>query len=170
MLNISFRFVEKPMSWHESADYCKKMGAKLIEIDSEDENTAIVAEITRRGYSRGKSSWDKKMFFWIGMTDLDEEGTWKLASSDKKASYLNWASNRGSNPEPNNWKWNEHCAHLRTSGCLDWDQSAWADYDCSKIELEITCTNNGYRETAHYSMNALCEFETKSGEILKVAN
>ena len=112
------------MSWHESADYCKKMGARLIEINSEDENTAIVAEIKKRGYNR-RSMWDKKMFFWIGMTDLDEEGTWKLASDDTEASYLNWASNGGYNPEPNNYAGNEHCAFLRTSGCSDWDQGAW---------------------------------------------
>ena len=162
-LMIAFSFVEKPMSWQESDKYCKEMGARIIGINSREENEAIVAEIRRRGYNRTNK------FFWIGMTDKDEEGIWKLASNDKNASYLNWATNRGARPEPNNHAGNEHCALLRTGGCSEWDHSGWADYDCSKKYLKITCTakHGGIISDTTYSMNALCEFETKAGDTIK---
>ena len=51
------------MSWFDANEHCKNEGGKLVEIDSEEENTALVEEITRRGYK------DKNMNFWIGLTD-----------------------------------------------------------------------------------------------------
>ena len=76
MLDTFFSsFVEKPMSWFAANNYCKSVGAKMVEINSEEENAAIVKEITRGGYK------DRRMYFWIGLTDLDVEGTWKLASN-----------------------------------------------------------------------------------------
>ena len=48
------------LSWFEAYDHCKNQGAKLVEIDSEGENTALVNEITRRGYEQ------RGMNFWIG--------------------------------------------------------------------------------------------------------
>ena len=55
-------FVEKAMSWFAANNYCKDLGAKLVEINSEEENAAIIEEI-KRGYK------DKSMYFWIGFTD-----------------------------------------------------------------------------------------------------
>ena len=51
------------MSWFAAKEHCKKEGGKLVEIDSEEENAALVDEINRRGYT------DKKMHFWIGLTE-----------------------------------------------------------------------------------------------------
>ena len=49
------------MSWFDANEHCKNEGGKLVEIDSEEENTALVEKINRRGY--------KNMNFWIGLTD-----------------------------------------------------------------------------------------------------
>ena len=51
------------MSWFLANEHCKKEGGKLVEIDSEEENTALIKEINRRRYK------DKNMNFWIGLTD-----------------------------------------------------------------------------------------------------
>ena len=48
------------MFWLEADEHCKGKGGKLVEIDSEKENTALVEEINRRGYP------DKNMSFWMG--------------------------------------------------------------------------------------------------------
>ncbi len=37
------------MTWFEAKDHCEREGGKLVEIDSEEENTALVDEINRRG-------------------------------------------------------------------------------------------------------------------------
>ena len=57
------------MSWYQAEKYCKKGGMKLVEINSEEENRSIVDEINTNGYK------DRKMYFWMGMTDLRKEGT-----------------------------------------------------------------------------------------------
>ena len=137
-----------PMSWSAAINYCKSRGANLVEIDSEDENAAIVAEINRRGY--------KDKYFWIGLTDKNKEGTWKLASNGENATYLKWDESYGRNPEPNNYNGNEDCAHIRSGGCRVWDHSAWADQDCSKTMVKITCS---FDPNVQFSMNALCEFK-----------
>ena len=63
------------MNWWAANSYCKSGGEKLVEIDSEKENTALVEEINKRGYA------DRGMNFWIGLTNQGNEGTWWLASS-----------------------------------------------------------------------------------------
>ena len=137
------------MTWFEANDYCIRVGAKLVEINSEEENTAIVKEINRRGYM------ERLMFFWIGLTDADQEGTWKLESNGLEATFLNWDTSTG---EPNNHG-NENCAHIRTGGCRDWDHSGWNDVDCNIKKLTISCTNEPDKPNVVFSMNALCELE-----------
>ena len=39
------------MTWSEAKNLCKTKGGKLVEIDSEEENTALVDEIKRKGYN-----------------------------------------------------------------------------------------------------------------------
>ena len=38
------------MTWYAAKDRCKAKGGKLVEIDSEEENTFLVLEINRKGY------------------------------------------------------------------------------------------------------------------------
>ena len=88
------------MKGSEAKDYCKADGGKLVEIDSEEENTALVEEIKRREY--------KKRNFWIGLTDRRSEGDWVLESSGSTPNYTNWGGD-----EPNSWGGrNEDCAQL----------------------------------------------------------
>ena len=150
-------FVEGSMSWHQANDYCKRSGGKLVEINSDEENRAIVDEINRRGYR------DRKMYFWMGLTDLSEEGIWKLVSSCENASYLNWDKRTGVEPD-NYGEQGEGCAFLRSGGCADWDHSGWADLDCSKDRVFIQC---GSSPPTRYSMHPLCYCQdTKSGKYL----
>ena len=141
-------FVEDSMSWYQAENYCKKKGMKLVEINSDEENRAIVDEINTKGYK------DRKMYFWMGMTDLSEEGTWKLASSGENASYLNWDK---ATKEPDNYgEQGEDCAFLRAGGCGDWDHTGWADLHCSEVKVRIEC---GASRTT-YSMHPLCDCQT----------
>ena len=147
------------MSWSEAVNYCKSVGAKLVEINSEYENAAIVGEIDRLGYT------ERLMYFWIGVTDQKREGIWKLASSGERAQYLNWDRRTS---EPNNYVGEhyegEDCAFLRAGGCREWDHSHWADVYCWKNVLPITCPTLGSM-TTYYTMNVLCEFETELVEL-----
>ena len=66
--------------------------ARLVEIDSAEENKAIIAEIKRRNFV------SRKIKFWLGITDRHTEGHWVLESTGKSVVFTDWHSG-----EPNNW-------------------------------------------------------------------
>ena len=127
------------MTWFDANEHCKKEGGKLVEIDSEEENTALVEEINRKEYT------NRKMNFWIGLTDLENEGDWRLVSNGKEASYLNWGLN-----QPDNTGGNENCARIRIKPLpvFSWVDT-WSDIFCNSTA--------GYYKWI--SMHALCEFD-----------
>ena len=101
------------MNWFDAYDHCKSEGGKLVEIESEKENKALIEEIKRKRYT------NRHMNFWIGLTDLGSEGDWRLASSGLKPSYVNWHDN-----QPNNENGNEDCVIYNV------DQT-WYDATCA---------------------------------------
>ena len=76
------------MTWFEAQEHCEGEGGKLVEIDSEEENTALVVEINRRGYAV------KNINFWLGLSDLENDGDWRLASNALKPSELGFLSTK----------------------------------------------------------------------------
>ena len=125
------------MNWKDAYNHCKSKGGNLVEIDSEEENTALVEEIKRKGYT------ERKVNFWIGLTDLGSEGDWRLASSGLKPSYMNWHEG-----EPNNANGDEDCAWIRIGNYSDWNDT-WSDINCKLSSFTLT--------THKYNMHALCE-------------
>ena len=136
------------MTWFAANNSCRELGGKLVEIDSEEEERALVTEINRRGYTEANIN------FWMGFTDLDVEGDWLLESNGLKPDYTNWAED-----QPDDlWK-PADCARLRTGrfkawqwskGWYDFSWSGWSDIPCEKKFVQ----NNGYPEVF---LQALCE-------------
>ena len=76
-LSFSHRFNDSPMNWYTANNFCKRMKAKLLEIDSSKENKKIWKEIKKRGFK-----WQKKQF-WLGLTDRRREGQWVYESTGR---------------------------------------------------------------------------------------
>ena len=96
------------------------MAARLVEIDSEEENRAIVAEIKRRNFL---------LAFWLGITDRHSEGHWVLESTGKSVVFTNWSSG-----EPNN-AGGEDCAHINDGNIYT---KNWNDISCNQ-QLGALC-------------------------------
>ena len=77
------------MSWFAANAHCKRIGGKLVEIDSKEENAALVEEINKRGFTG--------INFWMGLTDLESEGDWRLASNGLEPQYENWHEGQPNN-------------------------------------------------------------------------
>jgi len=119
------------MTQSEAKKFCEgeqgdqEVPAHLVEIDSVEENRAIIAEIQRRDF------FSRKIEFWLGITDRHSEGHWVLESTGKSVNFTNWGSG-----EPNNgnvYPGSENCVNINTwwinqdpSGSL-WK---WNDVDC----------------------------------------
>ena len=133
------------MTWFQAKTHCEREGGKVVEIDSEEENTALAEEINRRGYT------DKNMNFWIGLTDARHEGDWRLASTGLEPTFLKWHEG-----QPDNY-WNEDCARFRTSGPdpMFPGRNQWFD---------IKCNVKDSSGSFPVSLHALCEFDIPVGK------
>uniref|UniRef100_A0A3Q0RFC5 C-type lectin domain-containing protein n=1 Tax=Amphilophus citrinellus TaxID=61819 RepID=A0A3Q0RFC5_AMPCI len=98
-------------SWNDSREDCLQRGADLVIISSREEQVQCL---------RVKSVW----YTWIGMTDTEEEGTWKWVDGtllDKSFRY--WHTG-----EPNNYNGlEEDCGEIK----LVEDENKWNDIECN---------------------------------------
>ncbi|XP_052441462.1 CD209 antigen-like protein E [Carassius gibelio] len=93
-------FSSEKKNWNESRRYCREREADLIIINNREEQD-FVKNICGSDH------------FWIGLTDVEEEGRWKwVDGSNSNITSGFWAPK-----EPNN-QGNEDCANTHSSG---WD-------------------------------------------------
>merc|ERR1712062_646616 len=114
-----YRFHETPMTQSEAKKFCEEeqeVPARLVEIDSAEENRALMAEIKRSNFDL------RQIEFWLGITDRHSEGDWVLESTGKSVVFTNWKSG-----EPNNAGrfGSEHCAYIN-------DLYKWNDVHCNE--------------------------------------
>ena len=100
------------MNWTDAIQLCKDVGGKLLEIDSTEENWDVASILDSLGYIERHFCW------WLGVTDAETEGEWRLASNGLVPQYLNFAPG-----EPNDSEGNEDCAICA-------DGTGWNDVGC----------------------------------------
>ena len=135
------------MSYFAANAHCKRIGGKLVEIDSKEENAALVDEIDKRNFT------GRRINFWMGLTDLEGEGDWRLASNGLEPQYENWHEGQPNNGVGDH---DQDCARLRIGPISSW-KDTWSDINCETVTLR-----NG--ENPSFSMRALCEFDPTEGE------
>merc|ERR1719175_279821 len=118
-----YLFQEWNSTWYQSRSECKQSGGYLVEVDSQEEQDAILREIASRGWEDGLTHFG----FWIGLTDIFHDGTWVWDNLGKPLGYSNWAPG-----EPNNWRGIQHCAAIK----LRWEHGKWDDVGCEAIKIE----------------------------------
>ena len=119
------------MSQDESRKFCEKFNSHLVEINSEEENTAILAEIGQQGFH------SRNIEFWLGITDRHSEGNWVLESTGESLPFSKWETF-----QPDDGGEGEDCAHLGSTG-------KWNDRFC-EVEMQHWNGND-------YIYTALCE-------------
>ncbi|XP_022214921.2 C-type lectin 37Db-like [Drosophila obscura] len=85
------------VNWFSATSICRQMGGYLASPRSEDELNGIKEKLTRDRY------------YWLGISDLGNEGLFLSVATGKMASFLKWSSG-----EPNNRGKNERCVELRS--------------------------------------------------------
>merc|ERR1719175_21163 len=121
-----YLFQEWNSSWYESKRECKQSGGYLVEVDSQEEQDAILREIASRGWDG-----DTHFGFWIGLTDIFHDGTWVWDNLGKPLDFSNWASG-----EPNNYNGAQHCVAMKVWGSVDDGENdfKWDDISCDTIK------------------------------------
>jgi len=114
------------LTWGASQEYCWSLGGHLAEFSNREEENAIEAFLIDGDY-------------WIGLTDIGQEGSWKWEESQQVPAYTNW---NGNEPNGNN---REKCA-MKGTYC-DW---RWMDLDCL-VDLDT-----------NIPVHALCQMEKET--------
>merc|ERR1712172_367301 len=125
-----YLFQEWNSTWYDSRRECKQSGGYLVEVDSQEEQDAILREIASRGWDG-----DTHFGFWIGLTDIFHDGTWVWDNLGKPLDFSNWAPG-----EPNNYRGLQHCAAIK----LWAENGKWDDVSCEAVKLEHMSTGETY--------------------------
>ena len=135
------RFSQDALTWEEAQTLCLGDEAKLVEIETPEENSAITAEIVRQGLT------SKQLHFWLGLVDIDRTlpKNWVFDSTKEAPDWKGeWATGEGETR-------GEHCAFL------------WASAEKPRITLgswhDINCGWKGFpfaNAKTFLSLAALC--------------
>ena len=118
------------MTKSEAKKFCEEeqeVPARLVEINSAEENRAIIAEIKRSNFD------SRKIEFWLGITDRHSEGDWVLESTGKSVVFTDWNF-----WDPENLGSGENCAHTN-------EVYTWNNIGCN------------HKAGSGYMRTALCE-------------
>ncbi|KAM6978356.1 C-type lectin domain family 4 member E-like [Tautogolabrus adspersus] len=109
-----YLFSTQTKIWEESRQDCRDRGADLVIVDSIEEQEFLTNNIKRRT--------------WIGLSDRDNEGTWKWTDGTPLTQAY-WEPG-----EPNNAGGKEHCGHLFPDRKKE---ENWNDVECDQSMLWI---------------------------------
>ena len=110
--------------WSYARLNCQNFGGELVKIESEDENQFIKTEFLSGGGGR----------YWIGLSDLGNEGDWRWTDGTEITGYEKWRSG-----QPNNHEDNQHCGAILKGNYYGANYDAeWNDEKCS-LTLDYIC-------------------------------
>ena len=114
-----YKLINDTMPVTEAQKACVKMGGRIVQIESADQNKFIL------GLLQGGTC----NYYWIGGSDAAKEGNWRF-SDDRKMAYLNWADKEpGDSAGIQHWlaidrsgRWHDFPAGARKYGFIcEWD-------------------------------------------------
>ena len=117
------------MEWQEAQDNCQdkfdSASGRLFEPRSTTMNLAVWKAADELGGAQGDGS------FWLGITDLKEQGTYRYGSNAEEVVDGMWEPGQPSDDK-------QRCVGYYRRG----DPSKWYDLDCSERKISI-CEEGG---------------------------
>lgn len=104
-----YYFSNTTFNWHDSSTSCEFKGADLAHPNTLEKNTQLVNYL--------KTNFPKIDSWWLGASDLSQEGTWRWANDNSKVNFNNWL--RG---QPDNQN-NEDCLHYWPKYNYGWNDN-----------------------------------------------
>ncbi|XP_068800041.1 C-type lectin domain family 4 member F-like isoform X2 [Struthio camelus] len=108
-----YYFSSDRKSWQDAEDFCVSKQSHLTSVTSLEEQEYLAREAG-------------KTFYWIGLTDLGTEGTWRWVDGTEYRQNMSfWAPQ-----QPDNWDYGplgrEECAQIHPVG-----NGLWNDHNCN---------------------------------------
>ncbi|XP_063443383.1 perlucin-like protein [Mytilus trossulus] len=119
-----YMFVKNAINWMDAQNDCLSRGGRLAEVNSQNVGAWLKRQASQRG-----GGW------WLGATDLVQEGTWKWTSGNQ-IGYSDWAYG-----EPNNTGQDQDCLQLWDKESYLWDD-LWCTSERNYICQRKTCNSD----------------------------
>jgi hypothetical protein len=110
------------IKFDDAVEYCESHNGFLAEPRSDFETASIESIVT------------PNINYWIGLSDREEEGSFRWISDKSEPNYSNWQKN-----EPNNQGGNQHCGQLWARHGHRWD-----DQGCGKTQTTMKTAGKKY--------------------------
>ncbi|XP_039608771.1 CD209 antigen-like protein C [Polypterus senegalus] len=120
-----YLFSSNKLTWTDGLDGCKAEGAHLVIIESEEEQTFLLNEMSKQSSQKP---------YWIGLNDIVTEGQFFWVDNkrlDRSKSF--WGVNWDGFMEPDNWRNQEDCVQIQKNATA----SGWYDACCSQTNNVI---------------------------------
>ncbi|XP_062533501.1 C-type lectin 37Da-like [Armigeres subalbatus] len=115
-------------NWFKANEFCNSLQMRLVVIKSQADNDAVAQYVqTTDKFSEVSCG------FWIGGSDLAEEGVFIWVATGERVTYANWKKD-----EPNNAGQNEDCIQLAYIPSANYNWS-WNDNPCAETSLYFIC-------------------------------
>ncbi|XP_029732103.2 perlucin [Aedes albopictus] len=115
-------------NWFKANEFCNSIGMQLVTITNRDENDAVAR------FVQGSDKFsDVASSFWLGGSDLAEEGTFSWMPNGRLVRYANWSPG-----EPNNNNGTEHCMQLVYIPRFE-QRWTWNDNECRTKYMYFIC-------------------------------
>ncbi|XP_055530926.1 lectin subunit alpha-like [Wyeomyia smithii] len=114
-------------NWHKANEFCTTLGMVFVSMKSQVEHNELIRFVEKM------DKFSNATRFWIGASDLAEEGTYTWVSSGQLLTFSNWADN-----EPNNENHAEHCIEIILNIYVNrvWQ---WNDNECRNPREYFIC-------------------------------
>ncbi|GAB6032990.1 Fc fragment of IgE, low affinity II, receptor for (CD23) [Chamberlinius hualienensis] len=144
--SFCYFFSKEVSNWQNALASCKSKGADLAHPSTEEKNTQLVNYI--------KTNFPKIDYWYLGASDLAQEGTWIWAHDNSKLSWTNWLSK-----QPDDAGKNEDCLHYWM--IHNW---GWNDMGCATLTYYIYCQTKSVEIslTSRHSLEIPIEDENKN--------
>ncbi|EAT36471.1 AAEL011453-PA [Aedes aegypti] len=117
-------------NWYKAREFCNSVDMSLVSIPNKEEHDKLVEIV------RNSDKYSDKRRFWIGGSDLPENGTFSWVSTGRMFTFNRWASGR-----PNHTDETHNCVEMIYWPSLNWDWN-WQNSDCNSEKFYFICKRN----------------------------
>ena len=131
-----YKLFTSSKTWKKAKEECKKWNARLVKVESSEENDFIKTELLPT---------DEDVSYWIGLSDSDNEGDWMWTDGTQLDSdgYKNWGDKRPKTNENNI----EDCVVIKIRKSDSDHYGKWHDRPCS-TERKYICEKPGHVDSS----------------------
>lgn len=124
-------------NWFHAHEFCNSLDMKLVNVPNKAAHDKLVKFI------KESDEFSEKARYWLGATDLGEQGSFTWVANGRTATFTNWAKGRPNYTDPLN-----RCLEMAYWPSLSWDWT-WDNSNCRKNKFYFICEKSNKQNCKH---------------------